>query len=171
MSQVHMIVGIAVLASNAVAGAWGVGSWLRGIPSHTFWWLLRVAQITVVVQVTIGLLLLARGASAPDGLHTAYGISLLVVAMVSEGTRLGAAQRILEDVPDLEALGRDEQIALARRVSLAELGVMTDRRAAGPDALAAGLPDGWLSPSGVRNSPFRGIQGCVGQANEGQGTP
>ena len=120
-----MIVGIAVLASNAVAGAWGVGSWLRGVPSATFWWLLRVAQVTVVVQVIIGVLLLARGASAPDGLHTAYGIALLVVAMVSEGTRLGAAQRILEEVPDLDALDRSEQIALARRVSLAELGVMT----------------------------------------------
>ena len=125
MSQVHMIVGISVLASNAVAGAWGVGSWLRGIPSHTFWWMLRVAQITVVVQVTIGLLLLARGASAPDGLHVAYGVALLAVTVIAEGTRLGAAQRLIEDVPDLDALDRDEQIALARRVSLAEMGVMT----------------------------------------------
>ena len=28
-------------------------------------------------------------------------------------------------MPDLDALDRDEQIALARRVSLAEMGVMT----------------------------------------------
>jgi hypothetical protein len=120
-----MIVGIAVLASNAVAGVWGAVWWLRGFPSASFWWLLRVAQVTVVVQVVIGLLLLARGASAPDGLHVAYGVSLLVVTLVSEGTRLGAAQRLLEEVPDLDVLDRREQIALARRVSLAEMGVMT----------------------------------------------
>lgn len=125
MSQVHMIVGIAVLASNAVAGAWGAVSWLRGFPSHPFWWMLRVAQATVVVEVALGLILVARGASAPDGLHMAYGVALLAVTVISEGTRLGAAQRLLEDVPDLEALDRNEQVALARRVSLAEMGVMT----------------------------------------------
>ncbi len=120
-----MIVGIAVLASNAVAGAWGAASWLRGFPSHPFWWLLRVAQVTVAVQVALGLVLLARGSSAPDGLHVAYGVSLLAVTVISEGTRLGAAQRILEDVPDLDALDRGQQVALAKRVSLAEMGVMT----------------------------------------------
>lgn len=125
MSQVHMIVGIAVLASNAVAGTWGAVSWLRGLPSHPFWWMLRVAQATVVVEVALGLILVARGASAPDGLHMAYGVALLAVTVISEGTRLGAAQRLLEDVPDLEALDRREQIALARKVSLAEMGVMT----------------------------------------------
>lgn len=125
MSQLHMIVGIAVLTSNAVAGAWGAVSWLRGFPSHPFWWLLRVAQATVVFEVALGLILVARGASAPDGLHMAYGVALLAVTVISEGTRLGAAQRLLEDVPDLEALDRKEQIALARKVSLAEMGVMT----------------------------------------------
>jgi len=125
VSQVHMIVGIAVLASNAIAAAWGGVSWVRGFPSHPFWWLLRVAQASVVVQVVIGLLLLARGTSAPDGLHVAYGVSLLAITVIAEGTRLGAAQRLIEEVPDLDRLDRDEQIALARRVSLAEMGVMT----------------------------------------------
>jgi hypothetical protein len=69
--------------------------------------------------------LLARGASAPDGLHAAYGIAPLVISLVSEGMRVGVAQRELEGVGDLEALGRDEQIALARRVALGEMAVMT----------------------------------------------
>ena len=116
----------------------------------------------MVVQVVIGLLLLARGASAPDGLHVAYGVALLAVTVIAEGTRLGAAQRLIEDVPDLDALDRDEQIALARRVSLAEMGVMTVGRAAGADPVAAGLPDGRLSAPGrpasrvVGNAPYRG---------------
>ena len=71
-----------------------------------FWPLLRVAQATVVVQVLVGLLLLARGASAPDGLHVIYGISPLIVTLVSEAMRAGVAQRELEGVEDVDALER-----------------------------------------------------------------
>ena len=79
----------------------------------------------MAVQVAIGFILLARGETAPDGLHIAYGLAPLVITLVSEGMRLGAAQRELEDVEDVDALERTEQIAIARRVALAEMGVMT----------------------------------------------
>jgi hypothetical protein len=69
--------------------------------------------------------LVARGSSAPDGLHIAYGIAPLVISLVSEGMRVGVAQRQLDEVDDLDDLERSEQIALARRVTLAEVGVMT----------------------------------------------
>ena len=122
-----MVVGIAVLATNLVAAAWGAIGWARkdARASIVFWPLLRVAQATVVVQVVIGLLLVARGSSSPDGLHIAYGVSPLVVSLVSEGMRAAVAQRELEDVEDVDALERSEQIALAKRVALGELGVMT----------------------------------------------
>jgi hypothetical protein len=122
---VHVVVGIAVMATNAAAGGWGASSWLRKSPSAWFWYLLRLAQAAVVVQVVLGLLLLARGDSAPDGLHIAYGVAPLVITLFSEGMRLGAAQRELEGVEDVEGLTRAEQIAIARRVALAETGVMT----------------------------------------------
>lgn len=121
----HQWVGIAVLAANGVAGAWGAVAWLRHDPSVWFWYFLRAAQGAVAAQVVLGLLLLARGETAPDGLHVAYGIAPLLITLVSEGMRLGAAQRELEDVPDLEALERSEQVAIARRVALSEMGVMT----------------------------------------------
>jgi hypothetical protein len=120
-----MYLGIAVLAANGVAAAWGGVAWLRREPSVTFWPLLRIAQAAVAVQVVVGLLLLARGASSPDGLHVAYGIVLLVIALVSEGMRVAAAQRELEDIDDIEGLERREQVAIARRVALNEMGVMT----------------------------------------------
>ncbi len=125
MSGLHMWVGIAVLASNGVAGAWGTVAWLRKRVSGPFWYLLRVAQATVAVQVAIGFLLLARGETAPDGLHIAYGVTPLVVTLMSEGMRVAAAQRELEDIEDVDALERSEQITIARRVALAEMGVMT----------------------------------------------
>jgi hypothetical protein len=122
-----MWVGIAVLVTNLVAAGWGAVGWLRkdARASIVFWPLLRLAQATVVVQVVVGLLLVARGASAPDGLHIVYGIAPLVVSLFSEGMRTAVAQRELEEVEDLEALDRSEQIALARRVALGEMGVMT----------------------------------------------
>lgn len=120
-----MWLGVAVLASNGVAAAWGAVSWLRGEPSVGFWYLMRAAQATVAAQVVLGLLLLARGDSSPDGLHIAYGVSPLVVTLVSEGFRLAAAQRELDAAGDVDALERPEQIMLARRVALAEMGVMT----------------------------------------------
>jgi hypothetical protein len=122
-----MVVGIAVLATNLAAAGWGVIGWLRkdARASIVFWPLLRLAQATVVVQAVLGFLLVARGASAPDGLHIVYGVSPLVIALVSEGMRVGIAQREIEGVEDIEALERSEQVALAKRVALGEMGVMT----------------------------------------------
>ena len=122
-----MVVGIAVLATNLVAAAWGAIGWARkeARASIVFWPLLRAAQATVVVQVVLGLLLVARGASTPDGLHIVYGVSPLVVSLVSEGMRAAVAQRELEGVEDVDALERSEQVALAKRVALGEMGVMT----------------------------------------------
>ena len=122
-----MVVGIAVLATNLMAAGWGVIGWLRkdARASIIFWPLLRLAQAAVVIQAVIGFLLVARGASSPDGLHIAYGVVPLLISLVSEGMRTGIAQRELEGVEDLDALERPEQVALARRVALGEMGVMT----------------------------------------------
>lgn len=119
-----MVVGIAVLATNGVAGVWGAVAWLRKDPSVWFWYLLRAAQVAVVVQALIGFGLLAQGERAPDSLHAAYGVAPLVITLFSEGMRVGVAQRELDDV-DIDDLERAEQIAIARKVALAEMGVMT----------------------------------------------
>jgi hypothetical protein len=122
-----MALGIAVLVANATAAGWGAVGWLRhdAHAAIVFWPLLRVAQATVVVQAVVGLLLLARGASAPDGLHVIYGIVPLFVSLISEGMRAGIAQRELEGIDDVDALDRSQQIAVARKVALGEMGVMT----------------------------------------------
>jgi hypothetical protein len=122
-----MALGIAVLAANLVAAGVGAATWLkkRARWSIVFWPLLRVAQAVVAAQVLLGLLLAASGETAPDGLHIVYGISPLVVSLGSEAMRAGVAARELEGVEDLEALERPEQVALAKRVALSEVGVMT----------------------------------------------
>lgn len=125
MSTAHAVVGFSVLAFNALAGGWGAVAWLRRSPSVLFWYLLRVAQGVVVVQVVLGFLLFARGLRAPDDLHIVYGLAPLFVTLFSEGMRAGAAQQVLAEVDDVEDLADEEKRSLARRVVLREMGVMT----------------------------------------------
>ena len=117
--------GLRSCAPTRVVAGWGAVAWLRGDPSVWFWYLLRVAQVVVVAQVALGLWLLISGNQPEDELHYLYGVSILVVTMVSEGMRIGAAQRELDLVEDVDALAKEEQGALARRVVLREMGVMT----------------------------------------------
>ncbi len=125
MSGLHAAIGIGVLASNALAAGWGAVAWSRKDPSVTFWPLLRVAQVFVVVQAVLGFLLLAQGDRAHDDLHVLYGIAPLVVSLVSESMRVGVAQRELEEIEDVEALEHREQVTIARRIALGEMGIMT----------------------------------------------
>ena len=125
VDDVHQIVGYATVAANAVAAGWGAFCWTRGIPSRVFWYLLRVAQLAVVVQVGLGLVLLAQGSRPGDDLHYLYAITPLLVALVTEAMRAGASRQELELVDDPDALPRRDRILLARRIVLREIGIMT----------------------------------------------
>jgi hypothetical protein len=123
-----MAVGIAVLATNFAAAVWGSVAWLRRIPSVIFWYLLRVAQGVVILQVALGLfLLIGQGKRADSGLHYLYGVALLVIALVAEAFRAGVAAREIEkrEIEDIETLERRDQVLLARAVVRNEMGIMT----------------------------------------------
>jgi hypothetical protein len=122
---VHETFAFFVLGANVIAAAWGAIAWSRGIPSRVFWWVLRVAQVSVVAQVLIGLVLLAEGHRPPDELHYLYAVIPLIVAVVTEGMRLTVSQHELEQLDDPEALPRRERILLARRIVLRQIGIMT----------------------------------------------
>jgi len=125
VTKLHLYLGIAVLASNGLAAGWGAIAWTRRDPSTIFWYLLRTAQVIVVVQVVLGAFLLGSGKKPPDSLHYVYGIAPLVVSLICEAARVAIAQSELEAAGDIEALDRREQILLARRVVLREIGTMT----------------------------------------------
>jgi hypothetical protein len=126
LSGLHEVLAFVALGTNAVAAAWGAVSWLRKVPSTTFWYVLRVAQASVVIEVIVGGILWASGEKPPDNLHYIYGLSPLFVAFVTEGMRVGAMQRELEELEgDLESLEHSEQVLVARRIVLREIGVMT----------------------------------------------
>ena len=125
MKHVHELIGIAVLATNGLVAVWGVSAWMRGSPSTIFWYLLRVAQLSVVIAVVDGLIVSATGGKPPDGLHYVYGIAPLVVSLVTEAMRAGVASSEMAGVEDPDSLTRREQVRIARNVVVREMGIMT----------------------------------------------
>jgi hypothetical protein len=123
METVHLIVGIGVLATNAVAGVWGAAAWYRNRPSVGFWYSLRVAQVTVVAQATIGVILLALGRQSPDDLHVIYGVAPIIVAFSAEAIRSGVSDRELTGL-DFDALPADRQRTIATAIVRRETGIM-----------------------------------------------
>jgi hypothetical protein len=124
LTHIHEILGIAVLASNGLAAAWGGVAWSRGEGSRVFWYLLRTAQAIVVAEAVIGLAL-ALGGHHVGAIHYVYGIAPLVVSLASEGARITVASAELARVDDVEALDRRERVLMARRIVIREIGVMT----------------------------------------------
>lgn len=119
----HLICGVAVLVTNLGAGAWGGIAWIRGQSSVGFWYLLRVAQTAVVIQLLVGAVLLLLGREATDGLHYLYGVLPVGVALVAEAIRAGAAERELTGL-DFDALPRDRQRRIALAIVRRETGIM-----------------------------------------------
>jgi len=124
MPEVHLVVGCAVILLNLAAFAVGGIAWFRDRPSIRFWYLLRAAQVSVFIQVTLGGLLVFTNHKAPDNLHYLYGILPLVVSFLAEGARTGAAQRELGET-DFESLDADTQQSLALQIVRREMGIMT----------------------------------------------
>ena len=123
MPEVHLVVGCALIVLNLVAGAVGGVAWFRDRPSVPFWYLLRGAQVAVVLQAFLGALLVVTNHEPPDDLHYLYGIAPLLVSFLAEGARAGAAQRELGET-DFEALPTERQESIALAIVRREMGTM-----------------------------------------------
>jgi hypothetical protein len=123
VAEVHLVVGCALILLNLVAFAVGGIAWYCDRPSIPFWYLLRAAQVSVFLQTMLGGLLVFTGHEASDDLHYLYGILPLLVSLLAEGARTGAAERELGDV-DFESLPAETQESLAFAIVRREMGIM-----------------------------------------------
>jgi hypothetical protein len=123
MVAIHVAVGAAVIAANLIAGVWGAAAWLGDRPAVGFWYVLRAAQVAVVLQALLGSVLLLGGREAADGLHYVYGLAPVLIAFLAEGVRAGAAGHELEGL-DFEALPRERQRRIALAIVRRETGIM-----------------------------------------------
>jgi|SRR5215213_8620415 len=123
MVGIHIAVGFSVIALNLAAGAIGGYAWFRDRPSVPFWYLLRLAQVSVFVQALLGGLLVVTDHEPSDDLHYVYGILPLLISFIAEGARAGAAQRELGET-DFESLDAETQQATALAIVRREMGIM-----------------------------------------------
>jgi len=120
--EVHLVVGVCLIAANLVAGVWGGYSWLQRRPTVGFWYALRIAQVTVILQALLGLALAFSGHHA-DKLHYLYGALPLVVSLLAELVRAGSAAQELGDV-NFRSLPEERQTQLAVAIVRRETGIM-----------------------------------------------
>lgn len=81
VTQIHLWLGIIVIAINLVAGIWGLLVWRRKLPANKpYAQVLAASQTVIIGQAIIGLLLLSQNLRAEQQLHYVYG--LLPAAMV-----------------------------------------------------------------------------------------
>ncbi len=123
MANLHLYVGVALIATNLVAGLWGVYAWLTRRPSVVFWYLLRVAQTAIVAQTVLGIALLLSDHKAGSDLHYLYGLLPLPLMLITEMMRVGAANQVVGET-DYHKLPEDEARALALKIFIAETRVM-----------------------------------------------
>jgi len=121
--EVHLVVGCALIALNAAAFAVGGIAWYRDRSSIPFWYLLRAAQASVFLQALLGGLLVFTGHEPDESLHYLYGILPLVVSLIAEGARIGAAERELREV-EFESLSAEAQQSMALAIVRREMGIM-----------------------------------------------
>jgi hypothetical protein len=123
VTEVHLVVGVSLIALNLAAFAAGGIAWLRSCPSVPFWYLLRAAQVAVFLQALLGGLLMFTGHESASDLHYLYGALPLLVSFLAEGARAGAAERELGDL-DFESLPAADQQSLALAIVRREMGIM-----------------------------------------------
>jgi hypothetical protein len=122
VAEVHLVVGVSLLIANLVAGVWGGVEWLERNPSAGFWYALRLAQATVILQAFLGLLLVFTGHDASE-LHILYGALPLAVSLAAEVIRIGASAQEFGDL-DVRALPEKQQMAVAMAILRRDTGIM-----------------------------------------------
>ncbi len=122
MAEVHLVVGVCLIAANLVAGVWGGIAWLQNRPTVGFWYALRIAQVTVALQALLGLALAFSGHHA-DELHYLYGGLPLVISLLAEVIRAGSAAQELGDL-EFRSLSEERQTQIASAIVRRETGIM-----------------------------------------------
>ena len=82
LHDAHAVAAWVVIVANALVGGWALGAhWLPALRRRELWWCTLVAELTIVAEVVLGVLLVtAEDREAPQ-FHMFYGF----VALASVG--------------------------------------------------------------------------------------
>jgi hypothetical protein len=95
LHDVHRLFAWVVVVANALAGAWALGAHRQErLRTPLLWWFTGVAQVTVFVEVILGVVLVnVEDIEAPQ-FHILYGFSGIVAVAVVYSYRHQLASRI-----------------------------------------------------------------------------
>ena len=73
-----------MIIGNGLAGAWALGAnWLQQMRTRALWWFVAVAELTVFVQVTLGVILVNKYKFKFPKFHAFYGfVAIIAVAII-----------------------------------------------------------------------------------------
>ena len=95
--DVHAAVAWVVVVSNALAGVWALAAhWLPAVRHRTLWWFTLAAELTIVAQVILGVLLVTTEDREAPQFHMFYGfVALASVGIIYSYRQQLAAHRYL----------------------------------------------------------------------------
>jgi hypothetical protein len=73
-----------VIVGNGLAGAWALGAhWYTPLRSRALWWFTALAELTIFVQVILGVTLVNREKLELPKFHAFYGfVAIMAVAII-----------------------------------------------------------------------------------------
>ena len=82
LHDAHVVVAWVVIVANALAGLWALGAhWLPVLRRRELWWFTIAAELAIVVQIVLGVLLVTTEDREVPQFHMFYGF----VALASVG--------------------------------------------------------------------------------------
>jgi hypothetical protein len=97
LHDVHVVCAWVVVISNALAGLWALGAhWLPALRHKALWWFTVAAELAIVVQVILGVLLVTSEDREVPQFHMFYGfVALASVGIIYSYRQQLAAHRYL----------------------------------------------------------------------------
>lgn len=91
--DLHVIVGWLVIFANAMAGLWALAAHYRDSFRRRELWILTVAaQVLIMAQATVGVVIQSQEDLEPSDFHLLYGFTMLAVVMTLYGYRVQIPQ-------------------------------------------------------------------------------
>ena len=82
--EIHQTWAWFVIISNGLAGVWALAAnWIESLRTRALWWFTTAAELTIFVQVILGVSMVAgQGMKAPK-FHMFYGfVAIIAVALI-----------------------------------------------------------------------------------------
>ena len=83
--DVHVWWAWVVVATNAIAGLWALcANWLEGLRHRALWWFTVAAELTIFVQVILGVVMVSGQHIPAPPFHMFYGyVAIASVAIIA----------------------------------------------------------------------------------------